>query len=158
MSGDPKAGISLVDDRGCRVSVVFDAWAAGTTDPFAKARSALRMTTGAGLSRMLLLLGWLLGLMLLWSFWTAPTGKRTIGRAIGLASVIVLGVLFWYFWYKRRRSVFERRLVERGKAARACPACGYGLGECVAAEDGRTVCPECGGAWNLDVQGESKAG
>lgn len=158
MSDEPRAAISLADDRGCCVPVVFDAWAAGTTDEFAKARSALRMTTGAGLSRMLLVLGWVLGLMLLWSFWTAPMGKRTIGRAIGFAGVIVSGVLFWHFWYKRRRAVFERRLVERGREARACPACGYGLGECAAAEDGCTVCPECGGAWNLGKNGASKSG
>ncbi|MBX3387428.1 MAG: hypothetical protein KF768_12735 [Phycisphaeraceae bacterium] len=30
-----------------------------------------------------------------------------------------------------------------------CAACGYSIGDLRSAEDGCTVCPECGGAWRL---------
>lgn len=159
MSERESQTISMTDDRGQTVPVVFDGLTkAGTKDPVIRARTALRMTSGYGLVRMLITLGWLLALMALWSFWIAPSSKQTIGRAIGFGILMVGGVVFWYFWYRRRRVVFVTRLIERGREARVCAACGYGLGECAAAEDGCTVCPECGAAWNLGRHDASKEG
>lgn len=159
MSERESQPISLTDDRGRTVPVVFEGLTkAGAADKVIRARSALRMTSGYGLVRMLLTLGWLLGLMALWSFWYSPSSTQTMGRAIGFGILMVGGVVFWYLWYRRRRAVFVARLIERGRESRECAACGYGLSECAAADDGCTVCPECGGAWNLGTKDASAMG
>lgn len=49
-------------------------------------------------------------------------------------SIFSLGAWFW------------RDLCVR---ARQCAACGYPIGDLPPADDGCTVCPECGGAWRL---------
>lgn len=55
------------------------------------------------------------------------------------------------------RRLRQRRAMARQVPAllamRRCPACAYGIDDLKAADDGCTVCPECGGAWKLDGAG-----
>jgi hypothetical protein len=44
---------------------------------------------------------------------------------------------------------FRRAAVRRILRLRLCPACAYDLGAAPTADDGCSVCPECGAAWKL---------
>ncbi|MHC5007156.1 MAG: hypothetical protein ACYTGF_07345 [Planctomycetota bacterium] len=55
----------------------------------------------------------------------------------------------WVFWFGLKRARFGKVTAAMLKHGR-CPHCGYNL-RCLPADeqDGATVCPECGCAWNL---------
>jgi hypothetical protein len=65
-----------------------------------------------------------------------------VSLAWGLAG---MGMLLWLMLPGRA----SRRIASWRRAHRVCGACAYPLNGLQAAEDGRTVCPECGAAWLL---------
>lgn len=60
-------------------------------------------------------------------------------------SIVALVLPFWKWANSRTRLRFTRLVLEQGH----CPSCGYALADIPAADDGCTVCPECGSAWRI---------
>ncbi len=76
----------------------------------------------------------------------------------GWASTIVIpatvGVLYWPFLPVVSRTLRRRQTDAIKNAYRlsgCCASCGYDINNLSAAEDGLTVCPECGCSWRMDM-------
>jgi hypothetical protein len=75
-----------------------------------------------------------------------------IALAVFLAApvlgVVLLGVwlvawLLW--WFTRGRQRAAEAMATEGR----CPSCAYDIAQLPVADDGCTICPECGGAWRV---------
>lgn len=67
----------------------------------------------------------------------------------GIVPILAVGIA------GRPKSIVIDTLREHAR----CPACVYNLAGCpVAADDGCTVCPECGAAWRLDIAASGEDG
>jgi hypothetical protein len=79
-----------------------------------------------------------------WRWWSfAP---QVLGQLVFLGSAI---------WYGSRLTARVR--IEAILDESICPSCRYPIGDIPAAEDGCTVCPECGAAWRLPARGAGEA-
>jgi hypothetical protein len=65
--------------------------------------------------------------------------------AIGAGGFLAVPPFMWWIVRSHRREIARMVASEH-----YCASCGYSLREMSAAEDGCTVCPECGSAWRLD--------
>lgn len=75
------------------------------------------------------------------------------------AAVQIVGLLLGLVLAARIGRPTEADPIVRSRVARrACGACGYNLGAIASGGDGRTVCPECGAAWELPATQEKILG
>ena len=73
----------------------------------------------------------------------------TMGKVFWLTTAVLLVIAQLGFLHRTRRKRLQR-VVEVMLRHRRCPQCGYDLRALPACpNDGATVCPECGGAWQL---------
>mgnify|MGYP003700343185 FL=1 len=98
---------------------------------------------------------------------SALTNLGSVGFAVALVLPFVLGLLvhprwFWLWgvllslltffvvlWLiPRLERLYERAHVDAAASLCRCAWCFYPLDEIPPGDDGRVVCPECGGAWN----------
>jgi len=83
--------------------------------------------------------------LLFYSIFVGDLGEAPYAKT---SSVLLFAFMAWLAWARIRMARF-------GKVATAmlrhhrCPHCGYELANLPAAEDGLTVCPECGCAWRM---------
>ena len=87
-----------------------------------------------------------LGLGLAWRIPTQTVGMLLLvfaGQALIANMLVRLGRL------GRFESIYITQRLENG----ACGACGFGLREIPAGEDGCRMCPECGAAWVISGSG-----
>jgi len=92
------------------------------------------LLTAAGVSEIALMVSRWPGLMGGWIIYAWPLG------AVVLVALICEPLARWKH---------ARRLADCLLAFRCCAACGYDLRSTPVAQDGCTVCPECGAAWRL---------
>jgi hypothetical protein len=79
------------------------------------------------------------------------TGIDAVERVLWPLNLAVFAIGAVQFWRSGRRARAERVRVIMLKHLR-CPHCGYDIrGLPTDAEDGATVCPECGCAWQLTL-------
>ena len=96
----------------------------------------------------------------IWAFlfiWEAirRSGFDTLARVLGVAGFMLFVVSAVVFWRGGRRARARHICAIMLRHLR-CPHCGYDIrGLPSAPEDGATVCPECGCAWQLDNAGFS---
>jgi hypothetical protein len=78
---------------------------------------------------------------------TGDIRDATFAKSAGL---LYLCSIFWIVWFAIKRRRFGH-VAAAMLAQRRCPHCGYDLRALPAeAQDGATVCPECGCAWHLE--------
>ncbi len=87
-----------------------------------------------------------------WVFWVLISQGDTKQAAVWGCIPIVMTGLFEI----NRRSVKYARVLVRSLPP-GCLACTYDLSGIVAADDGCTVCPECGAAWRFPMFPEKRA-
>lgn len=79
--------------------------------------------------------------------------KPGVGWFVGvmvIASCIMLGISITHPRRMRRQIIKLRSELKRTLSeTRLCPGCRYDLYSVAIADDGCTICPECGGAWRV---------
>lgn len=112
--------------------------------------SGIAKTIFAG-SMLLLIVLCVIGLI--WGAAILIAQQFSIGSIAGLA-IVIGGAVVAYLIYTLtiRKSARAEQLTDaivRCLRRRVCPSCGYPLPNVEPQEDGCTVCPECGAAWNV---------
>lgn len=142
--------VTLEDDRGRKVVARFEAQNdTGKEWSFWEAREMLWITTPWGGVRTLLLSCVVLVPATLSTMWIRPHSRAMSDGVLFISVVVVVFALFWAVLGHRLRASRCSELLSAARKYKRCPACCYDLGVCVAAADGCTVCPECGGAWKV---------
>ncbi|MFO0861538.1 MAG: hypothetical protein U0570_13370 [Phycisphaerales bacterium] len=146
----------------------------GKQKPMASATWAERMRHGTGASRFLPRLSFsvsslgLATLVVAGTFAIQEAGSRvasTFGRAsehahllvkvIGLfGPLIVIGFLLLAGILFSATRIWIPAIAQYWLSLGECPSCRYGLASIEPEADGCTVCPECGGAWELNRNAE----
>ena len=80
---------------------------------------------------------------------SAATGELD-NPAITLPAALLIGLLIALGWYDDRRRVTKIKSA-LATLPPACLACRYELSGIPRADDGCTVCPECGAAWDFET-------
>lgn len=75
-----------------------------------------------------------------------PLSPIVKGALQGLIPFIPFPLVMW-FVIRAGRAQIVRLVASHGY----CPSCGYALADIPAADDGCTVCPECGSAWRINA-------
>ncbi len=95
----------------------------------------------SGVVLLLLVIGFFVQSIVLKDFSAAPFARS--------AALVYFSIVPWVFWFGLKRARFGKVATAMLKHGR-CPHCGYSLRGLAADEqDGATICPECGCAWNL---------
>jgi hypothetical protein len=100
-----------------------------------------RASLAFGVAGLLLVIGFFIESIVTKDFGTAPLARSS--------SLVYFSIVPWVVWVGLKSSRFGKITEVMLKHLR-CPHCGYSLKSLLAdEEDGATVCPECGCAWNL---------
>jgi len=147
--------VTILDDRGASVPL-FDERDVRTREDreaVVAAVAAQRLPSNAHLNRSevagaLLPIALFIGVFIVYQQWIRPVITSRVVEALAFLVPFFAAVYCL------------RGIDRRGKAARVrvallkigrCPSCGYALAGVEAEPDGCRVCPECGGAWRVEV-------